>query len=368
MTPSAIFSRVSLPIMPCTWVQRWLGTPVYWAIQLPLWLLLSVISDYIACLASRQEFDGRALVSALGFALEMLVATHLSRLILLGLWQRRRSARFLLAAAGGCLVLSGAVTALIGTGLAWLLLDAPPFSVDAFHNALWLFYIGFEYSIIWIACYLGLLLFRSLHEVESARLSADAAAKEAELIALKTQLNPHFLFNALNTLRSLLPREQNLPREAITTLADLLRAALAVQALPTIQLRRELATVDAYLSLEQLRLEERLSVRRDIDPGALDCHVPPFSVQGLVENAVKFGISPRANGGEIVLSAAVREGMLQLRVTNPGRIAETSGSTGVGLKNTRARLRHLYGDRASCTLSQLEPDLVAADLNLPCTP
>ncbi len=368
MTPWAKFSRVDLPVVRCTRAQRWLGTPIYWAVQLPLWLSLSVLSDYIASLANRDAFDRDALISALAFAFEMIVGTHLSRLVLLTLWQRRRSARFLLAAAGGCLVLSGTVTALIGNILAWLLVAAPPFSLNALYNALWLFYIGFEYSTIWVACYLGLLLIQSLHEVEAARLSADAATKEAELIALKAQLNPHFLFNSLNTLRSLLPREQKVPREAITTLADLLRAALAVQALPTIPLRQELATVDAYLTLEQLRFEERLRIRRDIAPAVLDCHVPPFTVQGLVENAVKFGISPRSEGGEVCLFATMREGALHLRVTNPGRIAAGSVSTGLGLKNTRARLRHLYGDRAACVLSQPEPDLVAADLSLPCTP
>ncbi len=132
----------------------------------------------------------------------------------------------------------------------------------------------------------------------------------------------------------------------------------------------ELRVVNDYLALEQVRHEERLRVRLDIAPETLGLAVPPLLLQTLVENAVKYGISTRPEGGEIVVVARCEGGQLHLRVTNPGTLAPAggaarSGSTGLGLKNAAERLKISFGDRAKLQLRSETPSLVVADVSLP---
>jgi LytS/YehU family sensor histidine kinase len=219
--------------------------------------------------------------------------------------------------------------------------------------------------LIWSGFYFGLRYYRQYQTTQLDRLRLDAAVKDAELRALKAQLNPHFLFNSLNILRALIPQNLAQPREALTLLADLLRASLNSGHEETIPLARELETVENYLALERLRFEDRLTVHRTIASPALAWPMPPFVVQTLVENAVKFGIATREAGGAIILVAAVKNGFLHLRVLNPGTIDGASVSTGLGLKNARSRLALLFGPHATLTLAQAAPDLVAAEVRLP---
>ncbi len=183
--------------------------------------------------------------------------------------------------------------------------------------------------------------------------------------ALKSQVNPHFLFNSLNTLRALIPAELERPREAVTRLADLLRASLASGQRALVPCEEELATVEDYLALEQLRLESRLHVRREVATEALSWPMPPFLLQGLVENAVKYGIAREEDGGEITIEIAVRQEALHALITNPGRIGPEADATGLGLKNARDRLRFLFGAGASLRLVQRSDRLVAAELIIP---
>ena len=217
----------------------------------------------------------------------------------------------------------------------------------------------------WIAFYFAVASYRDHRAGLEERLRLESALKEAELRALRTQINPHFLFNSLNLLRALIPRELKQPREAVTLLADVLRASLAVGESETIPLTRELATVDSYLAIEQLRYGSRLQVKRDIASTTGGWPVPPFLVQSLVENAVKFGVSPREAGGEICLTTEIRGNDLLISVTNPGTIADGTNSTGLGLKNARRRLGFLFGPSARLTLEQREADLVAAEVLIP---
>ncbi len=361
------FLALILPAQPVPARRRWLGSGLYWTAQLALWVPLAVGTDLFLIVTRQAEFGWFALFSSLAFALEMIVGTHLSRGLLLGLCRRARPARHYLLAGLGCVLLCAVVAMTIGRTLAHLTLPTAALTgLEELANSLLLAYLGAEYSTFWIAGFLSLLFLRALHAADHARLQADTSAKQAELLALKAQINPHFLFNSLNTLRALLPREQRTPREAITMLADLLRAALDVQNHRTIPLGRELETVDAYLALEQLRFEERLRVVREIEPAALAAAVPPFALQTLVENAVKFGVAPRAEGGEIRLGATLLAGTLRIRISNPGRLGPTpTGSTGLGLANLRRRLAHLHGDVARLEVREEAPDLVVAELTLP---
>jgi signal transduction histidine kinase len=222
----------------------------------------------------------------------------------------------------------------------------------------------------WWAVYLLYHLFDRYNRLEIERLRVGAAGKEAELRALKAQVNPHFIFNSLNSLRALIDEDPARARQSVTQLANLLRYSLQSGQLETVPFEDELRVVNDYLALEQVRHEERLRLSLDIEPETLALPVPPMLLQTLVENAVKYGISTRAEGGEITIVARCEGGALRLRVTNPGELVAASAnkraaSTGVGLRNAAERLRLLFGDRATLRLRAETPALVVAEAVLP---
>jgi hypothetical protein len=222
----------------------------------------------------------------------------------------------------------------------------------------------------WMCLYFFYHLFDRFNRSEIERLRLATHVKEAELRALKSQVNPHFIFNSLNSLRALIEENPSRAREAVTQLANLLRYSLQSGQLETVPFEDELRVTNDYLALEQVRHEERLRVRMDIAPETLALPIPPMLLQTLVENAVKYGISARPEGGEIVIIARRESGSLRLQVTNPGELATAvarrrESSTGVGLQNAAERLRLLFGERASLQLRADGPDLVIAEAIVP---
>jgi len=224
----------------------------------------------------------------------------------------------------------------------------------------------------WWCVYFFYHLFDRFNRLQIEQLRLATAVKEAELRALKSQVNPHFIFNALNSLRALIDEDPARARLAVTQLANLLRYSLQSAQAESVPFEDELRVVNDYLALEQVRHEERLRLRLDIDPDTLSLPVPPLILQTLVENAVKYGISPRADGGEIEIVARCEDGALKLRVTNPGELAAAGppangSSTGVGLRNAAERLRLSFGDRARLQVRAQSGSLVVAEVLVPPT-
>jgi LytS/YehU family sensor histidine kinase len=220
-------------------------------------------------------------------------------------------------------------------------------------------------DIVWLLLYLALTATRRFQQKE---LRLQLSLREAELRALEAQMNPHFLFNSLNSIRALVLEDPQQAQDMITRLANILRYNLHRDLSHTVPLSSEVDVVEDYLALEAKRLEERLRVRLEIDPRARHIPIPPMLLQCLVENAIKHGIAPRPDGGELVIAAKVAADALSLEVNNPGRIAEPArDSTKVGLANTRERLRILYGSRASLDLRNCDGGGVAAVVLLPKT-
>jgi len=222
----------------------------------------------------------------------------------------------------------------------------------------------------WMGLYFFYHLFDRFNRSEIERLRLTTHVKEAELRALKSQVNPHFIFNSLNSLRALIEENPRRAREAVTQLANLLRYSLQSGQLETVPFADELRVVNDYLALEQVRHEERLRVRLDVDPATLTLPIPPMLLQTLVENAVKYGISARPDGGEIAIIARREDGALRLQVTNPGELATGAArrdgvSTGVGLRNAAERLRLLFGERATLRLREEVPTVVIAEALVP---
>jgi len=181
---------------------------------------------------------------------------------------------------------------------------------------------------------------------------------EARLDALQSQINPHFLFNTLNSVQSLVRVDPDSARRLIVKLASILRSLLSKHDAFS-QLREELDFVDDYLDIEVVRFgREKLRVIKDIDEETLDCVVPSMLLQPLVENSIKHGIAPKIDGGSIILRSRMNGGRMSIEVQDDGvgmeGSAETIGAAGIGMANVRERLQVLYGDTASLTITAPE--------------
>jgi signal transduction histidine kinase len=177
--------------------------------------------------------------------------------------------------------------------------------------------------------------------VRAIRLQEELA--RAQLQTLQMQLDPHFLFNTLNSISSLTYSDPDAADEMIGKLGGLLRATLEKRDAPAIPLAEELALLERYLDIEEIRFEERLRVAIDVDDAARAAPVPAFLLQPLVENAVRHAVAPRAEGGTIALAARVERGRLRITLRDDGPGLAAPLREGVGLANTRARVERLGG-------------------------
>ncbi|GJM10090.1 MAG: ATPase [Lysobacteraceae bacterium] len=203
-----------------------------------------------------------------------------------------------------------------------------------------------------------------LYQQQAAQQKLNAAQlnealSEARLRALQEQLQPHFLFNTLNLISSKMYQSQSVADSIITHLADLLRYSLKTREQSTVTLEQELDAARSFLSIAQLRFEDRLNFELDVAPRTLPIPVPPLLLQPLLENAVKHGIEPNRSGGNIFLLCELEDAHLRLLVRNSLAARQSSKeSFGIGLANTRQRLQVLYGDCAAVTLETVGGDMV----------
>jgi len=188
--------------------------------------------------------------------------------------------------------------------------------------------------------------YRQVQERELRAVELEKRLAQAKLQALQMQLNPHFLFNTLHAISSLMHKDVEAADRMITRLSDLLRYALEGTSEQEVPLKQELAFLERYLEIEKTRFGDRLTVRMEIAPDALGAFVPNLVLQPLVENAIRHGIEPRARPGRIELRAGCENGKLKLEVRDNGvgLSANRGWKEGIGLSNTRARLQHLYGE------------------------
>lgn len=182
-------------------------------------------------------------------------------------------------------------------------------------------------------------------ELRSSRL--EAKLTRAELEVLKMQLHPHFLFNTLHAISTLMHRDIEAADRMLTNLGDLLRLASADVGAQEVTLSQELEFIGRYLEIQRIRFPDRLRITMEVSPETVDALVPSLVLQPLVENAIRHGIAPRASGGQLMVRAARKDETLELRVEDdgPGLAQGASPKAGVGLGNTRARLEQLYGIR-----------------------
>jgi LytS/YehU family sensor histidine kinase len=200
----------------------------------------------------------------------------------------------------------------------------------------------------WGFLYLGIKYWLALQDERERAIRAETAAAEARLGALQHQLNPHFLFNTLNAISTLVAERRNdAASEMLARLGDLLRTTLRRDSAPYVALGDELSYVERYLDIERVRFTDRLEIRLDIAEEAYRARVPFLILQPLVENAITHGIAPLTPGGTIALEGRRNGEWLELTITNSAPVAAPSSTngTGIGIANVRERLRAAYGDR-----------------------
>jgi two-component sensor histidine kinase len=326
----------------------------YWLCQVAGWGAYTAVGIGIA--VSQVGFSGRLLVNYGIFFLAIVLLTHQFRAEIhrrqwLSLPMRKAAPRLAAVAVliGLCSTLQViAVSAISGSASDW--------------NRTAILSMAFSLvgtCIMWTVFYVAITTTR--HTLEM-RLHL----REAQLRALENQVNPHFLFNSLNTIRGMIVEDAAVAQDMVTRLANILRYNLQRERTSTVPLEREIEIVADYLAIESIRFDDRLTVRMEIEPAAAHAQVPSMLVQTLVENAVKHGIGTRTEGGEIVIRASIRNGALAMEIVNSGQLTTPSeGATQIGLKNARERLRLLYGGQASLRLENRDAQTVAAMVSIP---
>jgi two-component system LytT family sensor kinase len=337
-----------------------------WPIQTGLWLLLTCI------FGSQLYFAGYVTPWPDAFASEAVYWLSWWILSPLVFWscERLRAADWRLRALA---LLLGAWVAIFVAPLTALLLRIALSSlhvcvggcahVDALASAEWLrqairvagvnlpVYAGFV-----LAWYAG-TFYRDARDRQVRAMELESLLQQAQLEALRSQLNPHFLFNALHSLAELVHTDPKLAEQLIVRLGELLRQVLRSSTRQEVTLAEELEFIRGYVAIEQMRLGERMRVSWDIDAGALDALVPSLVLQPLVENAVQHGIAAAAGPGTLLIAARRAGGFLELEVRDNGPgLAHGSPDrrAGIGLANTRARLQRLYGDQHAFELHAAE--------------
>ncbi|HNE79199.1 MAG TPA: histidine kinase [Flavobacteriales bacterium] len=335
---------------------------LYWAVQLSAWSLLVFVLA-LSLWLSNGYTPGRGYGLALGLLIG-LVASHTLRAVIRARgWGSAPMAHSLPRMVLAALVIS-TVAALFQAVLHDLLF---PGSGD-FLTARAIFENVINWGIlliVWGVCWFAYQWFMRVRREEVRNLRLEAANRDDQLATLRAQLNPHFMFNALNGIRALIDEDPVRAKQAITQLSSILRNAMGTVKRRTVPLGEELDVVKDYLALERMRFEERLQVTFRIEEGIERAPVPPMLLQTLVENAVRHGIAKRKEGGEVIIDARRSGSGLTLGVRNTGTYVpgQVHGS-GIGLSGTRKRLEMIYGPSAGITIGN-HNNMVLTEVNIP---
>ena len=331
---------------------------IYWIAQFTGWFAFGALL-FIAIIGREEEVSFDSYVSILSLIFLGIGVTHLQRFFFLRLgWLDMKlpqlipwvllSTTFSAIVINSCLLL---VDFILGEGyidpqslkISTLVLSAVIMSV---------------FILFWNAIYFTFHFFQKSRNQEVSNLELTASNRESELKNLRSQLNPHFLFNSLNSIRALVDIEPAKAKKSITTLSNLLRQSLMIGKENMVTVEQELDIVRNYLDLEKIRFEERLNVQWEIDDSLLFKEIPPFSIQMMAENAVKHGISNRKEGGNVIVSITRSDGGFTLQIKNSGELGTTT-DLGVGIQNIKQRLNLQFGVSAHFSLIQIGEHVVA---------
>ncbi|WP_374474256.1 sensor histidine kinase [Arenimonas sp.] len=324
---------------------------LFWWLQFGGWAAYGSLG-YLGGLAHGKGVDYWRL--PLGVAITGFLVTLLVRQVLRRAWGLP-PARFL-AVAAACVVAASSTMGVVFLSLLidWCGTDCRPTSTLGYAA----YSTGHLYVVLsWVGLYTGIKYYRQLQQQTRQALAATAMAHEAQLKMLRYQLNPHFLFNTLNAISTLvLDRSNDVANQMVQGLSAFLRHSLDSDPMQRVTLKQELDALNLYLGIEKMRFGDRLVVETRIAPECYSALLPSMLLQPLVENSIKHAVARMVEGGRLVISAERRDGQLLLRVADngpgckdlPAGGAQGNGNgNGVGLANTRERLRVLYGNAQS---------------------
>jgi sensor histidine kinase YesM len=338
---------------------------LYWSLQVGGWMFYAILQIATSYLASNtQSVSGRRIIFLIYEAVICLLLSHAYR----GLMINRKWMTLNLAK----LIPRVIVTVFfIGIIIYFLRIPVSVYlqlfreqivgSVEIIASGI--FYYAFIF-FLWSVLYFVYNYFESYNK----SLKLEASIKEIELSNLKSQLNPHFIFNALNSIRALVDENPTKSKQAINQLSNILRNSLVTEKRSLTSFDDEIKVVRDYLGLESIRFEERLRIAFDIDPESATFMVPPLMIQTLVENGIKHGISKLKEGGVVQVKTRVIEDQLKIHIRNSGRLQMTSrvnGRSGLGLENTKQRLKLLYGEDASFKIFTENDTFVVTEIIIP---
>lgn len=347
------------------------GSRMYWVWQVLGWGGYG-LSYYATVLVPLHQAGWTQSTSDALYCAAGMTTTHLLRGWMRSRgWLQLETRRLLWRLIAACLVLGGLQAVVLESSLVlFRVIDRSEF-VRLPESLLIVSFFSAIVIGLWLAVYIVVHSVRSRRRAELDRLRAEVTLQEAQLKALRQQINPHFLFNSLNSIRGMIDEDAGGAREMVTRLADLMRFALQAGEQGMVTVEEELKVVEDYLALEAVRLEERLRVEWRIDPSTRLAQFPAMMLQGLVENAIKHGISRLTAGGwiriEVRMEVIGQDERLAVFVENSGRLA-AMGEGGIGLRNTRERLQLLYPERAGVEMRETEKPSVAVKLWLPLEP
>jgi two-component system, LytTR family, sensor kinase len=334
----------------------------YWICQLGGWLFYILINLVFFALTSTITFTDYILY--LFTIITGIAITHLYRIMI----KKAKAIQFNLFYQVIIIVVSSFIKAALTSFILALLVkllfgDTHPLGPkDIFWNIINFSVVFFVWNII----YFGYHYFTNYKRAEIDNLRLEAAGKESELNSLKAQLNPHFMFNSMNSIRALVDEDPKKAKQAVTQLSNILRNSLLMNKSKEITLEEEMNLVKDYLDLEKIRYEERLSFELSIDPKTEHLMVPPLIIQGQVENAIKHGISKLEHGGNISISSKLYDSTLLISVTNTGQLNTERSATGLGFRNSLQRLQLMYGKKAEIKIREHSTQkLVETNIQIP---
>jgi len=347
--------------MKTTETDRSLPTHYYWVLQCLGWGIYATIGFSIQGLYG--GFSSRVVGLALSGSLILLLLTHLLRHISKrNHWTSLTFGRLALRIFVSTLLMAIVSQLLVSVLMIWVF--------DLLGNQTYSFVVLgiyiFQTQVIlicWSLIYFSFHAVRNRQHEQVEKWRLQAALKDAELAALKAQINPHFMFNCLNNIRALVLEDPERSREMITRLSDLLRYCIRLNQEPLVSLGEEMEIVADYLMLESIHYEERLSYELQMSEDLLGIKVPPMSIQLLVENAVKHGISKLPRGGKIRVETQKQQNQLTIVVTNSGQLAPTSENSptgSIGLQNARERLALLFPNDGRLFIRNRDAETVEA--------
>ncbi len=334
----------------------------YWTCQILGWLTFAVLSIILS-----SNNSPNLAYADIAFSIFGLTVSHLSRVYIYAKWWNKYNMEQILYRLLG---LVPAVALLLG-GFYLLLIYFT--QVGSTKITLKIASNIFFSSLIIYACWnLLYFIFKFIarnRKLFIERLQMENSVKSLEIKTIKNNLQPHFIFNALNSIRALVDEDPTRARESITQLSNILRNSIQTNKVETVFLHQELEIVKDYLCLESIRYEERLSVVYEIEDNTLQLPVPPMMLQTLVENAIKHGIAATVNGGKIIIKSFIKSNMHYITIGNTGQYvpggSKAATSDGFGLESTIDRLKFLFGEAATLAIKNINHENVLLTIQIP---